>query len=506
VFKQMLINVTDPEQSRVAILEEGVLEELYVEKAEGTERVGDIFKGKVTSVLPSMQAAFVDFGGERNGFLHVSDLVSSRSQRGRQGAGTRIEKLVRRGQEVVVQITKEGIGGKGPSLTEWLSLAGRFLVVMPYARRLAVSRKITDEAKRKQLLEMLKGLKPPKNLGFIIRTAGMDQTKKELERDLKYLLRLWKVVERRIRKADAPGEIYRESDFVIRTIRDIYSLDINEILVDSDVVYHRIEDFVKAVMPRQRVALKLYSDKEPLFHHFDIESEIEKINQRRVRMPSGIELVFEQTEALVAIDVNSGSFRRGKDPERAAFQINMEAAREAARQIRLRDLGGIIVIDFIDMQSEDHIRQVERAFQEAVKRDRAKSHILRMSKFGIIQMTRQRLRPSLKRALYVDCPYCGGTGLLKSVETMGIGLLRQIQSLLSKDDVAQVDVTVNPEVEFYLLNSRRKELMNLEESFSKKITIRGGKDFGVEEVKFSCYDSKGLPVALEAPERKKKVR
>ncbi len=504
MFKQMLINVTDPEESRVAILEDAVLEELYVEKAEVSEHVGDIFKGKVASVLPSIQAAFVDFGGKRNGFLHISDMISRGRRRGEGGRNLRIEKMVRRGEELVVQIAKEGIGNKGSSLTEWISLAGRFLVLMPYVRKHGVSRKITDEAKRKQLLEMLKSLKPPRDLGFIIRTAGMDQTKKDLERDLKYLLRLWKVVERRIRKTSAPGDVYRESDLVIRTIRDIYSLDIDEIIVDSESVYRRVEDFVKAVMPRQKVALKLYSERGPLFHRFKIESEIDKINQRLVKLPSGVELVFEQTEALVAIDVNSGSFRKGKDPERAAFQINMEAAREVTRQIRLRDLGGIIIVDFIDMEREDHIRQVERAFNEAMKRDRAKSHILRMSKFGIIQMTRQRLRPSLKRVLYVDCPYCGGTGLLKSVETMGIGVLRQTQSLLANDQVAQVDVTVNPEVEFYLLNSKRKELINLEKSFSKKVTVRGGRDFGVEEVKFSCYNSENVPISLEASGRVRK--
>jgi len=412
--KRMLINVVEPEESRIAILEDGILEELYIERFSREQIAGNIYKGRIVNIEPSIEAAFVNIGISRNGFLHVSDVKNSRnSNNGEQSENadntetkekrSRIKSLISTEQEVLVQVVKEGIGSKGPSLTTNVSIPGRFLVLTPESTRIGVSRKIIDEGERARLKQIIEELKPPPNLGLIVRTAGEHQTKRELLRDFNYLRRLWKVIENKEKNAEIPSVIYQESDLVIRTIRDIFSTDINEIIIDSEAVFKKIRYFLRLIMPSCVKKLKLYSDHEPLFHKYDIEREIEKINKREVRLSRGGSIVIEQTEALVAIDVNSGKYREESDPEKTAFKTNLKAAKEIARQVRLRDIGGVIIVDFIDMKEEKNMRAVEKTLEAALKRDRARKKMLKISRFGIIEMTRQRIRPSLKSVIYESC-------------------------------------------------------------------------------------------------------
>ena len=505
--KKLLLNVIEPEESRVAVLEDGSLEELYVERSRSGHYAGNIYKGLVKKVEPSLQAAFVNFGAERNGFLHLSEVMPEAGKRwklfGSPPSAQRrpIQEVLRSNQELVVQMTKEGIGDKGAALTTYLSLPGRFLVLMPGVERTGISRKLTEE-ERQRMKETLADLKVPKGVGLILRTAARDHTKEELERDLDYLHRLWKAVARRIKKEPAPALIYQESDLVIRTIRDIFTSDTNEIIVDSEVVYDKVRDFLYMVMPRLSTKVRLYQGREPLFHLFKIEEEVEKIYQRRVDLPSRAYLIIEPTEALVAIDVNSGGAKLSNDPEEAAFRINLEAAREIARQIRLRDLSGVIINDFIDMRSPNHRREVEKTFAQALRRDRARTRRLRMSLFGIIELTRQRVRLSLKRTLYEECPYCNGTGLLKTTESMSLSVLRQIRSVLLKPQIKELLVTLNSQVASYLHNERRRDLIALEEDYGKRIIITPDEKFGVEKFSMLCYDDKGQEVAINLKQRR----
>ncbi len=412
---------------------------------------------------------------------------------GRPGAGRPkppIQEIFKRGQEVLVQVIKEGIGTKGPTLSTYISIAGRYLVLMPGLNRVGVSRKIDDDETRRRLREILNELHPPKGLGFIIRTAGQDRNKKELQRDLAYLSRLWEVVVRRIRKSKSPCEIYEESDMVTRTIRDIFTGDIDTIWVDEPAAYEAAREFLTIVMPRYADRIKLWDSNEPMFHKYGIEQEITRIQQRHVPLPHGGSIVIDQTEALVAIDVNSGNFRADNNAEETAYRMNLQAAKEIARQLRLRDLGGVIVNDFIDMREEKHNRAVERALREAMQRDRARTKILRMSQFGIIEMTRQRIRPSLKRSVYQDCTHCRGTGQVKTVESMSIEVMRLLQLAVHRPNVQRIDVQVHDLVAQYLLNRKRKELYRLEEQNSKAIAVRSaGMAVPPEHLEFFCYDN-----------------
>ena len=505
--KRMLINVVEPEESRIAILEDGVLEELYIERFSREQIAGNIYKGRIVNVEPSIEAAFVNIGISRNGFLHVSDVKNSRRNGEEQsdsdsttrtkGNKSRIKTLINPDQEVLVQVIKEGIGDKGPSLTANVSIPGRFLVLMPDSNLLGVSRKIIDEVERARLKEIIEELKPPPNLGLIVRTAGVNQTKRELSRDFNYLRKLWKVIEKKEKKAEIPSVIYQESDLVIRTIRDIFSIDIDEIIIDSEAVFKKIRYFLRLIMPSCVRKLKLYKENEPLFHKYNIEKEIEKINKREVRLPRGGSIVIEQTEALVAIDVNSGKYREESDPEKTAFKTNLKAAKEIARQVRLRDIGGVIIVDFIDMKEEGHMRAVEKVMEEALKRDRARKKMLKISKFGIIQMTRQRIRPSLKSVIYESCKICEGTGEIKTIESTCLDLMRQIKSIVNNPQIKKIEITSNDVVAGYLLNNKRKRLAELEEKFSKDIIIKGVIGHKTGETTIHSIDSKGNRVATK---------
>lgn len=512
--KEMLINVLQPEESRIAIVEDGILEELYVERTSIKTYAGNIYKGRIVNIEPSIQAVFVDFGVGRNGFLHVSDVEFQyykhlMSERDRDDAENNhkskfnerssrnkppIQEIFQRGSEVLIQVIKEGIGNKGPTLSTYISIPGRYLVLMPGLNRLGVSRKIPDEDVRRNLRKILRGLEPPSGLGFIIRTAGVDRSEKDLQRDMNYLLRLWKTLVTRVEKSSAPTDIYEENDIVIRTIRDIYNSDIDAIWIDEEEAFKRAHEFMKVVMPKHVDSVKFYEGKEPLFHTYKIEDEIDRIQSRHVPLPGGASLVIDQTEALVAIDVNSGSYRADKDAEKSAYQVNLRAAEEIARQIRLRDLGGVIVNDFIDMRDERHRRGVERKLEQCVERDRARTKILRISPFGLIEMTRQRIRPSLRRSIYEDCPCCSGTGQVKTAESSAIEVMRALMTASAHADVTELKVELHQQVADYLINNKRRELTDLEEEYGVVVHVNSAINVGPSHIHVRCFNDNGALV------------
>ncbi len=542
----ILVNTLDSEESRVAVVKGGKLEELYVTIASQTSYVGNIYKGRVVNVEPSIDAAFVDFGAARNGFLHASDVMPIYStpgfkvtdlahakespegfdeslqpgehesgeeahadssngggkpgknmlERARHRERLPIQNLLKKGQEVVVQITKVGIGGKGPSLTTFISIPGRYLVLMPSLSRCGVSRKIMDERERRRLKKVIEELEIPRGMGFIVRTAGVDRNKKDLQRDLDYLMNLWEVFEKRLEASKPPQVMYEESDLVIKTMRDVFAPEINEVFVDSEPVYRRIMDFVSRIMPRYRDRIKPYTQSVPIFHAYGIESEMEKLFQRKISLPSGGSIVMDQTEALVAIDVNSGKYRREADLEETAYRTNLEAIPEVVRQIRLRDLGGVIVMDFIDMIEARHRREVERAFREAMKNDRARVKIARISIFGILEMTRQRMGPGLKRVFFNPCIHCDGMGVVKTPEAMSLAVLREVQAAMVRRGFSTVEVTVHPDVEHYLSNVKRHALLSLEEGFQKNIILIGDPKSREGEYKLRFLASDGHEVRI----------
>jgi ribonuclease E len=514
--KEMLVNVLQPEESRIAVVEDGVLEELYVERSSLENYVGNIYKGRVVNIEPSIQAAFVDFGVGRNGFLHVSDVEfqyyrhlvdedeSDGDGRGR-GRSRRvndrnprnkppIQDIFQRGSEVLVQVIKEGLGTKGPTLSTYISIPGRYLVLMPGLQRIGVSRKIADDDTRRQLRSILRELQPPEGLGFIIRTAGIDRSRKDLHRDLNYLMRLWRMIVRRLKNSSGPGGVYEDSDMMIRTIRDIYNAEIDVVLIDEPEAFERARDFMQVVMPKHADRVQLYDGKQPLFHKYKIEDEITRIQSRHVPLKGGGSIVIDQTEALVAIDVNSGNFRAEDDAEATAYQLNLRAADEIARQIRLRDLGGVIVNDFIDMRDEKHRRAVEKRLRDAVQRDRARTKVLRISPFGLIEMTRQRIRPSLRRSIYEDCPCCTGTGQVKTAESMAIDVMRILLTTAHQESVRNVTVEIHDRVANYLNNRKRKEITDLEDRARVTIHVIARTDVGPEHLVLKCSDDIGNEV------------
>ncbi|MCA9243690.1 MAG: Rne/Rng family ribonuclease [Phycisphaerales bacterium] len=506
VPRQMIINVVPGEECRIAILANDRLDEIYLERASAENHVGNIYKGVVTNVEPSIQAAFVDFGLGKNGFLHISDLHPKYFPRGSHPAEkvgrkmprrTRppIQQCLRRGQEVIVQISKEGIGTKGPTLNTYLSIPGRYLVMMPGMRKLGVSRRIEDDDSRTALKAVLGALELPEDMGFIARTAAIGRSQRELQGDLRYLQRLWERVEKRREKLKAPAELYRETDLVIRTIRDVFSSDITEIMVDDEATAERARDFLSVFSPKSADTVKVYDQTTPIFHKYQIESELERLHSRHVPLKSGGSLVIDSTEALVAIDVNSGRFRTEADAEQTAFKINVEAADEITRQLRLRDLGGVIVCDFIDMREERHKREIERRLIRNLRAHKERAKVLRMSSFGIIELTRQRQRASLTRSVYQDCHHCRGTGLVKTAESVALDVMRLLQLSVTRDAVQTIEVTVSPEVAEGLLNRKRSAIYQLETAHERTIQVRPSAAHSLDQVVISCLDGRGRPVA-----------
>jgi ribonuclease E len=483
--KRMLINVAEQEEGRIAVVDGDLLSELYVERTTEEKFLGNIYKGRIVNVEPSIQAAFVDFGRDRNGFLHLSDVMPAYGKRD----GTPLEKrdiseVLKKGQEVLVQITKDQIGTKVPTLTTYISLPGRYLVLMPSISKCGVSKKITDDIERRKLRQLLQGLNPPAGMGYIIRTAGIDRTRAELARDLTYLLNLWKAILKRVKTEESPATIYKESDLVIRTMRDIFSGDIDEAIIDEYDVYMRAKEFLKAVMPRYEARVTFYPGPKPLFHKYNVERQIEQIQAKRVPLKSGGSIIIEQTEAMVSIDVNSGKFKGEKNLEETAFRTNVEAVDEIVRQLRLRDLGGLIVCDFIDMRESKHKAGVERAIRNALRRDRARVRVAKISKFCLVEMTRQRIRESLKRTTYKQCPTCTGTGYVKSVESLALDVTREVRLRLADHPGEKVTVVCHPEVSTYLQSKKKQVLRDLEDKEKQKIEIVASREYKLDEFKF----------------------
>jgi ribonuclease E len=474
----MLIDLREQEEKRIAVMNDGRLEEIYVERAGRPTFVGNIYKGRVVNIEPGIQAAFIDIGIPLKGFLHVSDIVPAalRKKGGsaskKQGGKKRtIQNLLHKGTEILVQVTKDGIGKKGPALTMQVSLPGRYLVLMPFLLRHGVSRKIEDEAERKRLKETLASLSPSPKVGFIIRTAGKERRKTDLQRDLKYLMRVWAAVESRMTGSQGPTVLYQETDMVVRTIRDFFTPDVDAVLIDTEEGFRRARDFFRIAMPRYASRVKHYDQEEPIFQRHNVEPELVKAFNHQVSLKSGGSIVIDTTEAMVTIDVNSGRFTKADNTEDMALKINLEAAREIAHQVRLRDLGGLIVVDFIDMRQEKNRRQVERAFREALRRDRARIRVLRMSKFCLVEMTRQRIRPSLSMTTYDRCPACEGTGRRMNPESLGARILRQVRFALQKEKVTAVEVHAYKDITFFLLNEKRSRLAALENQLGKEIRV-----------------------------------
>jgi ribonuclease E len=475
----MLINVSEDDEYRIAVVEDGSLEELYLERTKAERHVGDIYLGRVQNVEPSIQAAFVEIGTEKNGFLHVSDIrpdvhdLPPRKTPSRSGKNhdRNIKNLLKKNDRILVQVTREGIDSKGPSLTSYISLPGKYLVMMPGLSHHGVSRKIQDDKSRKRLKSLLKDMDLPKQAGFIIRTAGLGRTKRDLQRDLQYLRRLWDALCSKLQHAKPPALLYQESDLIIRCMRDLFTSDTDEVIIDSEAVCRRVREFLAIVSPSYQKRVKLYRSKVPIFSKFHIEQSVSELYGRRVPLPHGGSIIIEQTEALVAIDVNSGKYTEEEDAETTAFHTNMDAAPEIARQLRLRDLGGVIVIDFIDMRQDKHRREIEKALYNAMRRDRARKKILRTSQFGIIQLTRQRMRPSVARAVFKRCPLCGGDGMVPTLESLVLTLMRKLRRVLPRPDLDALECRLHPDVALHVLNEKREVLLHLEQQWKKKVRV-----------------------------------
>jgi ribonuclease E len=470
-MKRMLINATQAEELRVAIVDGQTLYDIDIEQPSKEQKKSNIYKGRITRLEPSLEAAFVEYGGERHGFLPLKEISRDYFQAGVDPNKSTIRELLREGQEVVVQVDKDERGNKGAALTTFISLAGRYMVLMPNSPTAGgVSRRIEGDD-RAALKEAMDRLAIPDDMGVIIRTAGVGRDAEELQWDLDYLLSVWKAIADAALTKPAPFLIYQESRLIIRALRDYMRADVGEILVDTPEMYAEAQEFVQQVMPHNLRKLKHYTDDTPLFNRFQIESQIENAYERNVRLPSGGALVIDQTEALTAVDVNSARATKGGDIEETAFNTNLEAAEEVARQMRLRDLGGLVVIDFIDMSSSKHQRDVENKLQNALRFDRARVQLGRISKFGLLEMSRQRLRPSLGESSQLICPRCEGHGRMRSIESLSLSILRVAEEHAMKENTGQVLVQVPVEIGNYLLNEKRRALGEIEQRHEAPIVI-----------------------------------
>lgn len=474
--KVMMINVTHAEESRVAIVTDGVLEAFEIETFDHKAQKGNIYKGRVESVQPGLQAAFVDIGGARGGFLPLDEVNFKIHLSRKDGAKGRIENHLHKGQEILVQVVRDAYANKPPTLSTYFSLPGRYLVLTPYADSTGISRKL-DDKQRERLRKALDSLAVPENQGVIVRTAGASATKTELGRDLKYLLRLWETIEDAAKTVRAPKLIYQERSLVIRTIRDLFTPDIDEILVDDPRAAEEIVEFFDVVLPQKKSCVKLYQGDRPIFNKYNLEEQIENIFRRRVPLPSGGAVIFDTTEALTAVDVNSGKMTHEGHIEDTALKANVEAAQEIARQMRLRDLGGLVVIDFIDMRASKNVRQVEKVMKDSLKKDKARYDVTRISSLGLLEISRERLAAGKSSLRYCDCPTCDGTGSIKTVEAAALQALRKLQTAVVRGDLENVELTVPPEVAEYLLNRKRHELVQWEERYRTLILVRSNPEF-----------------------------
>lgn len=477
--KEILINV-EPKERRVAIVLDGQLQEFYIERPKDKTIVGNIYKGKIEAVLPSIGAAFVDIGLPKKGFLYLSEIEYAFESLETQELKPR---QVKKGQEVLVQVVKEAFGTKGPRLSCHIGLAGRYLVLLPQDNQIGISRRIEDEEERARLRAIFSQFDLPKGIGFIVRTAAFGKSKPQLLRDAHFLLKLWKRMERVIQSKKAPSLIYEEYDLTLRVIRDSFTDDVSKLIVDSKPEYYRIQRFMKTFLNYLVNKVELYRGND-LFGDKDIERQINKVFENKIYLKSKAYIVIEPTEGLVVIDVNSGGFRKQLAQEETAFKVNCEAALEIARQLVLRDLGGIIVIDFIDMEKEQHAREVLNILKEALSNDRAKYDILGISKFGLVEMTRERIHKTAKMLSYQDCPYCQGRARVKSALTMAIYALRELSRFLKGKSIKEVNLTLNPAVIDELLKDR-ENLIFTERRHKTKINLISNPALHIEDVRIS---------------------
>ncbi|WP_132700628.1 ribonuclease E [Reinekea marinisedimentorum] len=467
----MLINATQAEELRVALVDGQRIYDLDIEAGFREQKKANIYKGRITRIEPSLEAAFVDFGAERHGFLPLKEIAKEYFVDPNMSSRSSIKELVKEGTEVIVQVDKEERGNKGAALTTMISLAGRYLVLMPNnARAGGISRRIEGD-ERAQIREALQGVNIPDGMGCIVRTAGIGRSTEELQWDLDYLMQLWNTIKEASNARPAPFLILQESNVILRAIRDYLRQDIDAVLIDNKDAYNYALDFVQKVMPSYQNKIKLYEDNVPLFNRYQIESQIETAFQREVKLPSGGSIVIDPTEALVSIDINSSRATKGGDIEETAFNTNMEAAEEIARQLRLRDMGGLIVIDFIDMNQAKHQREIEAKIKESTNTDRARVQIGRLSRFGLLEMSRQRLRPSLGETSGIVCPRCNGHGTIRDVKSLSLAILRLIEEEALKERTAQIRTIVPMAVATFLLNEKRDQISDIEKRLKVHVLV-----------------------------------
>lgn len=505
--KKILINARYPEQKRVAIVEGETLVDFYVEVAAKEHLRSNIYKGVVVRVEPGLQACFVNFGPKKHGFLQMREIMPKYFGKKAEGKRPRIQDAIQKGQELIVQVEKEERDTKGASLTTYLSLPGRYIVMMPGQDRVGISRKIEAREDRDRLKELFRSLKLPKQMGFILRTAGGDSSKEELENDLKYLTKLWNKIQRDIKKAKTPALIYKEEDLAVRTVRDYLSSDVHEVLVDDEAAYKSISEYLKKMAPWRKINIKLFKEKNPVFGKHHIEEQIAKIHERYVHLPSRGYLVIDRTEALTAIDVNSGRSKKEENIEATALKTNLEAAEEIARQLRLRDIGGLIVIDFIDMTSSKNRRELENRLKDALSTDKAHWETAGVSKFGIVEMTRERLRPAYMDAMYRKCEACNSTGTIRTDEMIAISVLREIHRKASQGDVGTISCRLPVESLNYLINVWREDMVKTEKESGTTISLMADASlppgqYHIDFVKRESGDE--APDKREGPKKSKK--
>jgi ribonuclease G len=484
---QKIIINTSPEETRVALLEsDGQLSELYIERKKDVSLVGNIYKGKVVKILPGMQSAFVDIGLEKAAFLHAADVHSSfdYSIFGEDLEETiplhlPIEDLLQEGQEVFVQVSKDSIGTKGARVTSYITLPGRYLVLMPGFEHIGISRRISDENERKRLKNIVSSLKPP-NFGFIVRTASEGCTEEEIKRDIDFLMLLWKNIQTKKDKVSSPHLLYSDLDLALRSVRDLLGPEVDKLVIDSEEEYKKLVEFVNTYFPKLVSKIELYEGHEPIFDAYGIELEISKALGKRVWLKSGGYIVIDQTEALTSIDVNTGKFVGKASLEDTILKTNLEAVKEIAYQIRLRNLGGIIIIDFIDMEKEENRKKLFTLFQEAMSKDRAKCTILQVSELGLIQMTRKRVRESLERILCEPCPYCDGKGFVKSPTTVCYEIFRELRKIGSTKKNSKIMLTAHPVVIDLIYEEERERFEEIERENGFKIIVKADKSYHQE--------------------------
>jgi len=497
--RKMIVNAIDTEEVRIAILDSGVLEDFDIETRDVEKNKGNIYKAVVMAVEPALNAAFIDYGADKQGFLTANDVDPRLAGKEDTDAYYRINELLKPKQSILVQVTKDEVSSKGAVLTTYLSLAGRYVVVMPGSARHGVSRKIEDEDTRRRMREAAALLDAPDGIGTIVRTAGKDRSRIELNRDLGVLLRLWENIHKASERTKAPALIFKEQDVVIRALRDYFHDDIDEIVLDSDDAYDRAAEYMHLVMPTHKSVLTRYVERRPIFHHYRIEEQLEALYTPRVTLPSGGSLVIEPTEALVSIDVNSGKQKLGGQEE-TALQSNLEAAREVARQLKLRDLGGIIVVDFIDMASRRHEQRVEKAIREALSHDKARIKVSRISPNGTLELTRQRIRSALDVSIFRTCEVCHGTGHCLKPEAHGAAVLRKVRDRAARGDLKSAKVRLESSAANHLRTARWSAVQELEQRFSVRLDIIAEHSFGPGQDDFTFEtDPNATVVPIEEP-------